>query len=159
MDPVITAETLQKVNRCSSASKALEMLAHEIGAYRQRNISNDARLVWLIDAWVSGIGGRESADFFEGSMWEFVPELEKALATIGAGNSLAYLKKLIDICGGSLPPDEEERAQLIESKYGDLSRLDRAYRETVTEESARSLLRFLENQASGGPKPETPPLR
>lgn len=81
-------------------------------------------------------------------MWEFVPELEQSLAVIGATRSLEYLKKLIEVYGGSLPSDEEERARLIECKYGDLTRLDKAYRIIATEESAESLIRYFEERGS-----------
>lgn len=140
---MIDNETLTKAAKLTPPSKAVDFLAGNLDVYRRRNDDRIARLIWLIDAWSSGAGYRQIADIFEDSLGEYVSELEESFSLIGAQQSLIYVRKAVEACGGRVPSDEVERSELIEQNYKKLKAVDLELRDGVGEEAAQALLRYL----------------
>jgi hypothetical protein len=113
-------------------------------AFDCRNESQ--KLLLHVYAWTGGIGSEEIAQIIDDAMSEHYPDLLDSLEQIGAKESLEYAKRAAEICGGSVPSDELERAELVMKFHKEFHELDKIFNKSVQEEAAEALMkRFSEN--------------
>lgn len=108
-------------------------------AYQLRNDSQ--RLLYYVAAWTLCVLTRGIGLIIDDAISEKYAEMMQALADIGAEKSFEYTKKAADICGGTVPVDELERAEITLRFESEFIQLDRLYRKQVGEEAAKALIK------------------
>ncbi len=100
-------------------------------------------MLWLVESWTVGAGVQEVAEVIDSALGEYYDELEGTFEAIGAFVSVEYLRKARECCGGQIPTDELERAELVVEKAAPLFLLHKEYKDRIAEEVAECFVTFV----------------
>jgi hypothetical protein len=142
----LTESSLNEILNLSPASRAIERLINSVPVTPTPTRSYNPLLASLnlVYAISGSIGARRGiALIIDDDIGEEYDKLIEVTETIGARVTCEYLKRGRDICGGRIPSDEVERAELSMQFEERLSQLDRKYRSKLPEEAERCFIEYL----------------
>jgi hypothetical protein len=135
----------QKILTITPSSGAIVKLSKSLsyGLNSKVCINESRKLLWMVNGWTIECHCRGIGLIIDGWIGELYSELIDCLDRLGATKSLDYVKRAQEICGGSVPVDEIERAHLIQKHEKEFDQLDSMFNTMAREEAAELLVKYL----------------